>query len=113
MPDSGPEKGRFFRSDHFEFAKLGVPALYLKGGIDFLGKPAGFGKQKIDEYTDRDYHKVSDEIKEDWDLAGGIEDLRLLCEVGWQAAQGERWPEWKEGSEFKARREAMLRKSGR
>jgi Zn-dependent M28 family amino/carboxypeptidase len=110
-PDSGPEKGRFYRSDHFEFAKLGVPGLYLKGGIDFIGKPAGFGKQKLDEYTDRDYHKVTDEVKEDWDLSGAVEDLRLLFEVGWHVAQGEQWPEWKEGSEFKARRDAMLRRA--
>jgi Zn-dependent M28 family amino/carboxypeptidase len=108
--DSGPEKGRFFRSDHFEFAKVGVPALYLKGGIDFPGQPAGFGKQKLDEYTERDYHKVSDEIKPDWDLSGAVEDLRLLLEVGWRVAQAETWPAWKPGSEFKARREEMLRR---
>jgi Zn-dependent M28 family amino/carboxypeptidase len=108
--DSGPEKGRFFRSDHFEFAKVGVPALYLKGGIDFPGQPAGFGKQKLDEYTERDYHKVSDEIKPDWDLSGAVDDLRLLLEVGWRVAQAETWPAWKPGSEFKARREEMLRR---
>ena len=108
-PDSGPEKGRFFRSDHFEFAKVGVPALYLKGGVDFVGRPAGFGQQKIDEYTERDYHKVSDELKPDWDLSGGVEDLQLLLEVGWRTANGDQWPEWKPGSEFKARRDAMLK----
>jgi Zn-dependent M28 family amino/carboxypeptidase len=111
--DSGPEKGRFFRSDHFEFAKLGVPALYLKAGVDFPGKPDGFGKQKTDEYTERDYHKVSDEVKPDWDLSGGVEDLRLLLEVGWQVAGASTWPEWKPGSEFKARRDAMLKSSVR
>ncbi|HXJ55094.1 MAG TPA: M28 family peptidase [Verrucomicrobiae bacterium] len=110
-PDSSPEKGRFYRSDHFEFAKVGVPALYLKGGIEFPGQPPGFGKKKLDEYTDQDYHKVSDEIKPDWDLAGAVEDLRLLFEVGWQAAQADRWPEWRKGSEFKARRDAMLHKA--
>ena len=108
-PDSGPEKGRFFRSDHFEFAKVGVPALYLKSGIDFIGKPAGFGKQKTDEYTERDYHKVSDEVKPDWEFSGGVEDLRLLLDIGWRVADGSRWPEWKAGSEFKARRDAMLK----
>ena len=108
-PDSGPEKGRFFRSDHFEFAKVGVPALYLKSGVDFIGKPAGFGKQKTDEYTERDYHKVSDEVKPDWEFSGGAEDLRLLLDIGWRVADGSRWPEWKAGSEFKARRDAMLK----
>ena len=111
--DSEPEKGRFFRSDHFEFSKLGVPALYLKSGVDFIGKPASFGKQKSDEYTERDYHKVTDEVKPDWDLSGGVEDLRLLLEVGWRVAGADQWPEWKPGSEFKARREAMLKSTAR
>ena len=111
--DSGPEKGRFYRSDHFEFSKLGVPALYLKSGVDFIGKPAGFGKQKTDEYTDRDYHKVTDEMKPDWDFSGGVEDLQLLLEVGWRVAGADEWPEWKPGSEFKARREAMLKAAAR
>ncbi len=110
-PDSGPEKGRFYRSDHFEFAKLGVPGLYLKGGIHVLGKPEGYGKQKLDEYTERDYHKVSDEVKDDWDFAGAADDLKLLFEVTWQVAQGKSYPQWKPGSEFKARRDAMLRSS--
>ncbi len=110
-PDSGPEKGRFFRSDHFEFAKVGVPAIYLKSGVDFIGKPAGFGKQKTDEYTERDYHKVSDEVKPDWEFSGGVEDLRLLLDIGWRVADCGQWPEWKAGSEFKARREVMLKSS--
>ena len=104
-PDSGPEKGRFFRSDHFEFAKVGVPALYLKGGIEFVGRPAGWGKAKGEEYTERDYHKVSDEVKPDWDFSGAVEDLRLLLDVGWRAANQSEWPKWKPGSEFKARRD--------
>ena len=109
--DSGPEKGRFYRSDHFEFAKQGVPGLYLKGGIDLIGQPAGSGQQKIDEYTQRDYHKVTDEVKPGWDMSGGAEDLRLLLEVGWRVAQAKTYPTWKAGSEFKARREAMLKSS--
>ena len=107
--DSGPEKGRFFRSDHFEFAKQGVPGLYLKGGTFVLGKPVGYGQQKIDEYTDRDYHKVSDEVKPDWDLSGAADDLKLLFEVTWRVANGETFPTWKSGSEFRARREASLK----
>jgi Zn-dependent M28 family amino/carboxypeptidase len=99
-PDSETPKGRFFRSDHFEFAKRGVPGLYIKGGVDFIGKPKEFGKQKSDEYTERDYHKVTDEIKSDWDLAGGVEDLRLLLEVGFRVAENANYPEWKPASEF-------------
>lgn len=107
-PDAEPEKGFFYRSDHFEFAKQGVPALYVESGEDFIGKPAGYSKQKRDEYTARDYHKPSDEIKPDWDLTGAVEDIQLLLTVGYRIAQTERYPEWKPGTEFKAKREAML-----
>lgn len=109
LPEAMPEKGGFYRSDHFEFAKAGVPALYLKGGLDFLEKPKGYGQLKADEYTERDYHKVSDDVKPDWDLAGAVEDLRLLFLVGQRVANDSRWPEWKPGTEFKARRDDMLR----
>ena len=110
MPDPEPEKGFFYRSDHFEFAKEGVPALYTDSGVEYIGKPVEFGKQKRDEYTARDYHKVSDERKPDWDLTGAVDDLVLLFEVGLRVAQGDRYPEWKPGTEFKAQRDAMLQK---
>ncbi|AMV36925.1 M28 family metallopeptidase [Planctomyces sp. SH-PL62] len=109
MPDAEPEKGSYYRSDHFEFAKQGVPALSPGGGRDFIGKPPGYGKQKQDEYTQNDYHKPSDQIKPDWDLSGAVEDARLILEVGVRVGDGDRWPEWKADSEFKARREAMLK----
>ncbi|MBL9126815.1 MAG: M28 family peptidase, partial [Verrucomicrobiales bacterium] len=71
LPESEPEKGYYYRSDHFEFAKQGVPALYLdKAGDDILGRPPGYGKQRRDEYRDKDYHKVSDDVKPWWDLSG-------------------------------------------
>jgi len=108
-PDAEPEKGFFYRSDHFEFAKEGVPALYPDSGTEYVGKPSEWSQQKRDEYTAKDYHKVSDEVKPDWDLTGAIDDLRLLFEVGYQVAQGERYPEWKPGTEFKAKRDAMLK----
>jgi Zn-dependent M28 family amino/carboxypeptidase len=108
-PDAEPEKGFFYRSDHFEFAKQGVPALDPKGGISYVGKPADFGTKKRDEYTQNDYHKVSDEVKPGWDLSGAVEDLRLLLEVGDRVADGDRYPEWRPGTEFRARREAALR----
>ena len=104
VPEAEPEKGYYYRSDHFEFAKVGVPALYTDEGIDYIGKPADFGKNKRAEYIENDYHKVSDEIKPDWDLSGAVEDIRLLFEVGQAVAQGEHAPEWKEGSEFKSLR---------
>lgn len=109
MPEEDPEKGYYFRSDHFEFAKQGVPALYIHAGSEFPGKPAGFGKEKHEEYVAHDYHKVSDEIKPGWDTAGIVQDTELLFQVGWSVAQGEKWPAWKPGSEFKARRDEMLK----
>ncbi len=103
-PDSEPQKGRFYRSDHFEFAKVGVPGLYIKGGVIMIGKSPDYGKQKLDEYTERDYHKLTDEMKPDWDFSGAVQDLRLLVEVGLAVANGETNPAWKEGSEFKSKR---------
>jgi Zn-dependent M28 family amino/carboxypeptidase len=109
-PDPEPEKGFFYRSDHFEFAKQGVPALYTDNGTAYIGKPEGYSQQKREEYTNIDYHKVSDEVKPDWDLSGAVEDVQLLFRVGWRVAGTEAYPEWKEGTEFKARREEMLRR---
>jgi Zn-dependent M28 family amino/carboxypeptidase len=100
-PDAEPEKGLYFRSDHFEFAKVGVPGLYTHTGTEFIGKPAGFGREKIEGYTAKDYHKVSDEIKPEWDLSGLAVDAELLFEVGWKVANEARHPEWKPGSEFR------------
>jgi Zn-dependent M28 family amino/carboxypeptidase len=109
--DPEPEKGFFYRSDHFEFAKKGVPALYVDSGIDFVGKPEGYAKQKREEYTTNDYHKPSDEIKADWDLTGAVEDFRLLFRVGHRVATDQTWPSWKPGTEFKTLREEMLKNS--
>ena len=111
--DPEPEKGSYYRSDHFEFAKKGVPALNAKGGVNYIGKPPGYGLQKRDEYTKNDYHKPSDEVKSGWDLAGAVDDARLLLEVGRVIAAGDTYPEWKLGSEFKAPREAMLKARAR
>ncbi len=110
-PDAEPEKGFYYRSDHFNFAKLGVPALDPSDGIDFIGKPKEWGRGKRDEYTANDYHKPSDEIKPDWNLSGAVEDLRLLFTVGYRVSQSTVWPVWKPGTEFKARREEMLKKA--
>jgi Zn-dependent M28 family amino/carboxypeptidase len=108
-PDPESEKGFYYRSDHFEFAKQGVPALYTNSGISYEGKDAAFSKQKRDEYTTKDYHKVSDEIKPDWDLTGAVDDAQLLTMIGYRVAQGDKYPEWKAGSEFKAKRDEMMR----
>jgi Zn-dependent M28 family amino/carboxypeptidase len=108
VADPESEKGFFYRSDHFEFAKEGVPALYADAGVNYVGKPAGWGLQKRAEYTANDYHKPTDEIKPDWDLSGAVEDGQMLFHVGYRVAQSSVWPKWKPGTEFKAKREAML-----
>ncbi len=109
VPEAEPEKGGFYRSDHFEFAKLGVPGLYPAAGIDYVGRPSEFGRQKIAEYLANDYHKVTDEVKPGWDFAGAQDDVRLLFHVGWLVAQDRKWPLWLPGTEFKVRREQSLR----
>jgi Zn-dependent M28 family amino/carboxypeptidase len=108
-PDSEPEKGFFYRADHFELSKLGVPALYIGSKPkDFLGKPAGYGQEMADDYTLHHYHQVSDEVNPKWDLSGAVQDAQLLFEVGYQVANGDRYPTWLPGSEFKAKRDKMM-----
>ena len=109
-PDPEPEKGFYYRSDHFNFAKQGVPALYTDSGVEFIGRPADYGKQKREEYNKVDYHAPSDEIKPDWDLSGAVEDMQLMFTVGYRVANADKFPEWKEGNEFRAKRERMLKK---
>ena len=87
-----------------------MPALYTDTGVEFVGKPTEYSKQKRDEYTDRDYHKPSDQIKPDWDLAGAVEDAELMVAVGYRVANADKFPEWKPGNEFRAKREEMLKK---
>ena len=108
-PDAEPEKGYYYRSDHFNFAKVGVPALDPSEGLDFLGKPPGWGMKMRDKYTREDYHKPSDQIKPYWDLSGAVQDLQLLGEVGYRIANLKTFPIWKTGSEFKAKRDAMMK----
>jgi Zn-dependent M28 family amino/carboxypeptidase len=109
-PDPEPEKGFYYRSDHFNFAKQGVPALDPDAGIEYVGKDAAYGKTKRDEYTNNDYHAPSDEVKPDWDLSGAVEDAQLLMAVGYRVANADKIPEWKPGNEFKAKREESLKR---
>ena len=97
-----PEAGYYYRSDHFNFAKAGVPALYTESGTNVIGKDADYGKKKGEEYTNQRYHRPSDHFDAAaWDLNGAIEDLKLFFQVGLRAANAEKRPEWKDGSEFK------------
>ena len=108
VPDTDPAKGYFYRSDHFEFAKEGVPAFYTKRGTDLLGQPAGYGKKRDEDYTSADYHKVSDEIKPWWNFEGTAQDTQFLYDLGREVANTSKWPEWKPSIKFKAKRDAML-----
>ena len=110
LPDPEAEKGYFYRSDHFELAKQGVPALhFLHPGAEYRDRPADYGQRMRDRYTADDYHKVTDEVKADWDLSGAVEDAQLLFGVGLAVAQGNAYPEWKPGTEFRAIRAARLK----
>ena len=104
--ESHPEAGYYYRSDHFNFAKAGIPALYTNMGIDVVGKGKAYGQQKEDEFTEKHYHRPSDEFDPaTWTMAGGMEDLKLMFQVGKRLAWGAATPGWKTGSEFKAVRE--------
>jgi Zn-dependent M28 family amino/carboxypeptidase len=105
-PDTKPEAGYFYRSDHFNLAKKGVPALYIKSGVDLRDQPPGTGQAMLDDYVKNRYHKQADDYSPDWDVSGSVEDMQLLFEVGAQVASDGSWPAWYEGNEFRAAREA-------
>jgi Zn-dependent M28 family amino/carboxypeptidase len=105
-PDPTPAAGHYFRSDHFNFAKIGIPALYTDSGIDHVDSGKDYGNRMVAEYIAERYHQQSDEFDSTtWNLEGGIDDLKLLFEVGRRLASESTWPEWKAGSEFKSIRE--------
>ena len=108
--DAEPEKGFFYRSDHFNFAKQGVPALDPDGGVDYIGKPPEYAKTVREEWNTNRYHQPADVVLPDWDLTGTREDLKVFFAVGYRVAQADKMPEWKPGNEFKAKRDAMLKK---
>ncbi|TDR23490.1 M28 family metallopeptidase [Marinicella litoralis] len=103
--DPFPENGYYYRSDHFELAKLGVPMLYPSIGLDHKEKGASYGKLKEDEYTAKHYHGPSDEYDSSWDLTGAVEDLRLYFLTGLEIVNSQDWPEWNQGTEFKTVRD--------
>jgi Zn-dependent M28 family amino/carboxypeptidase len=99
--DSEPEKGYYYRSDHYEFASHGVPAVYADSGEELIGAPAGEGRRRREEYTRLRYHKPADRLDEDWNLEGAAEDLELLYELGREVSRSESWPAWRPSSEFR------------
>jgi Zn-dependent M28 family amino/carboxypeptidase len=107
-PDPQAEKGYFYRSDHFSLAKQGVPALYTDTGDDHVEHGVEWTQQKKDEWTATHYHQPSDEYSEDWDLRGAVDDIELWFVVGYRLANQPVFPNWREGNEFKAKRDAMM-----
>ncbi len=105
VAEAFPEKGYYYRSDHFNLAKYGVPMLYTDGGVDSVEHGSEWGLNKSREYVEQHYHQPSDEYDPDWDLSGALEDVQLYFEIGQRIANGSEWPEWNEKSEFKAIRD--------
>lgn len=110
--DREAEKGYYYRSDHFELAKKGVPMLYPGGGYDHKEKGVEYGMQKAQEYTEHHYHRVTDEYDLSWDVSGAMEDMKTFFRTGLTVANSEDWPNWSEGTEFKATRDAQLPGNG-
>ncbi len=108
VPDQEPEKGFFFRSDHFPFAKAGVPSLYIEHGQRYRGKPEGWGKQISEDYTAHRYHAPSDEFSDDFVFDGAVQQGLLIFRTAWDIATTNAWPDWNDGQEFKAARDAMM-----
>ena len=109
IPNSRPQKGTIYRADNFEFSKVGLPSLYIGKGEHLLSRPEN-APTRSDEFDLKDYHQVSDQVNPDWDLSGAAQDVDLLLEVGVQVANGDKFPEWKPGNEFKPKRDAMMKK---
>ncbi|MCH8322447.1 MAG: M28 family peptidase [Proteobacteria bacterium] len=112
-PDPDVEKGYYYRSDHFNLAKKGVPMIYPGGGIDHVEFGSDYGQAQADDYVANRYHKPSDEYDPDWDLSGGVEDVKLYYAVGEAVANGDLWPNWNIGTEFRAIRDQSLREAAK
>jgi Zn-dependent M28 family amino/carboxypeptidase len=108
LADQMPDRGIYYRSDQFSFAKVGVPAVYFKLGSDFEGKPADWGKQQIEDFEAKRYHQPSDELQDSWNFDGMIDDARLGFWVGVSVANADAMPSWLPGDEFEAPRKAAL-----
>lgn len=100
LPDPRPEQGSFYRGDQFSFAKIGIPALYLTGGQDYIGRERGWGQKQGANWVNTHYHQPSDEYNPNWDLSGCIQDLHLIFEVALRLANKEQMPSWLAGDEF-------------
>jgi Zn-dependent M28 family amino/carboxypeptidase len=100
VPDSKPEQGLFFRSDHFPFAKVGIPSLNMEAGDDFVGKPEGWGKQQFEAYNSANYHQPSDEFNDAWDFSGLVQLAEISMAIGIEAANAKNLPRYNQTDEF-------------
>lgn len=100
-PNPHPERGYYYRSDHFEFAKKGIPMLFAKSGKDHVEHGIEYGEAMSDDYSANRYHQPGDEYSEDWDLSGAMQDMELYYQIGRKIADTDEWPAWSEDSEFK------------
>jgi Zn-dependent M28 family amino/carboxypeptidase len=100
LADQFPDRGSFYRSDQFSFARVGVPATYVDSGTDIIGQPAGWGEEQINRYTDLHYHQVSDEVTDEWNFDGVVQDAVLNLLVSWRIANNDAMPRWNPGDEF-------------
>jgi Zn-dependent M28 family amino/carboxypeptidase len=104
-PDAHPEQGHFYRSDHFSFAKVGIPSVSIGAGTDYVGRPAGWGVQQEDDYTAHRYHQPSDEYRPDFDLTGATQLADIVYRFGLSLGNARTVPTWNADAEFKALRE--------
>ena len=108
-PMEHPEAGHFYRSDHFSFAKVGIPAVSIGGGSEYVGHPAGWGKEQGEIYTSQRYHQPSDKYQPGWDLTGAVQLANIVEQFGAELANGATIPTWNADAEFKAIRDRALR----
>ncbi len=108
MPDAEPEKGFFFRSDHFPFARAGIPSLYVEHGRRYRGRPADYGQRIQEAYTAERYHSPQDEFSDSFTFAGAVQQGTMVFLVSLDIAMSDAWPEWHVGQEFKSARDAMM-----
>ncbi|MCP3103190.1 M28 family peptidase [Myxococcus sp. K15C18031901] len=106
--DQLSDRGFFYRSDQFNFARRGIPAAYFGSGMDFVGRPEGWGRQQRETWEAKHYHQPSDELRPDWDWSGAVEDVRLFFLLGAHVARNPELPRWNKGDEFEAARLAAL-----
>ncbi len=105
-PDAHPEAGHFYRSDHFSFAKAGIPAISIGPGVDYVGRPAGWGQKQAEDWTEHTYHQPSDEYRSDFDLTGAAQLGDIVLRLGVELGNARTVPLWNADAEFKAMREA-------